>query len=434
MTLEQTMQIRRRGWHAAAVSLSVALLGGGCREAGLRVTPLASPQDIGESTDPALAVDPGTGDLLLAWARRDDSTWTLVVARSRDGGASWSTGVPAAGGPAAPHEVHPHGESSAKLVAAPGGRLALVWPNSVPVAGRKWPAAMMRFTRSTDGGRTWAPPITLNDDTTGAPVSHQFHGAAWQGDSGLVVAWLDERPGPAPSAATASDPTSEPDAAIFAVESPDFGGRWSANRRLWGAACPCCRITLARETGGEVIAAWRQHFPGNIRDVVVAPVGTPLGERSAEPARVHEDGWVYAGCPHTGPGVAAAAAGGVHTVWYTGREGRAGIYYARAGAGAQSAAPVALVRGAVSPAHAVVAGLADGGAIAAYDVDATGARTIRVARLGPDGRVHGQATVPGSAGGSYPQLAVLPGGGAVVAYSAGTPERRTVRLARLELP
>jgi hypothetical protein len=130
----------------------------------------------------------------------------------------------------------------------------------------------------------------------------------------------------------------------------------------------------------------------------------------------------------------AAAAGGVHTVWYTGREGRAGVYYARAGAAARSAPPVALVSGAVSPAHAVVAGLPDGGAIAAYDVDGTGARIIGVARLGPDGRVRGQVTVRGSEGGSYPQLAVLPGGGAVVAYSAGTAEQRAVRLARLELP
>jgi hypothetical protein len=43
-------------------------------------------------------------------------------------------------------------------------------------------------------------------------------------------------------------------------------------------ACPCCRISLALQANGQVVAAWRQHFPGNVRDVVIATV-------SAEPWR-----------------------------------------------------------------------------------------------------------------------------------------------------
>jgi len=56
----------------------------------------------------------------------------------------------------------------------------------------------------------------------GAPVSHQFHGAAWQGDSGLVVAWLDERRSDEARTAAAGAPVDgEPDATIYAAVSPN---------------------------------------------------------------------------------------------------------------------------------------------------------------------------------------------------------------------
>ena len=142
-----------------------------------------------------------------------------------------------------------------------------------------------------DGGRTWLDAVTINDDTLAAPVGHNFQGVAWSGDSGLVAAWLDERNG-APTAhhhdrlATANDSTSEPDATVYLARSSDFGRTWEPNQAIWGGACPCCRITLAREADGRVAAAWRQHFPGNVRDVVVAALAPSPGP----PVRVSPDG------------------------------------------------------------------------------------------------------------------------------------------------
>ena len=223
-------------------------------------------------------------------------------------------------------EVKPHGEASPRLVAGPGGRLAIVWPREVPVAGRPWPASAIRVARSLDGGRTWLAPVTVNDDTTGVPAGHNFQGAAWAGDSGLVAAWLDERSGVPlahdhATAATGNDPTSEPDATVFLASPPDFGRTWIRNRAVWGGACPCCRITLARGGDGGVVAAWRGHFPGNVRDVVTAAIAP----RSEPPTRVHEDGWIYPGCPHNGPGLSLGADGIRHVVWYTAANGTAGL-------------------------------------------------------------------------------------------------------------
>ena len=404
------------------------------RGGGMRVTELEAPSTgASQSADPALAVAPGSGELLLAWVEGDGHTWTLYHARSGDGGTRWSSPVRVAGGAESPEEIQPHGESSPRLVAGPDGRIALVWPNNITVPGRKWPAAMLRFARSVDGGVAWSEPVTLNDDTTGAPVSHQFHGATWVGDSGLTVAWLDEREAAAPIASGKdghAEPAAEPDAAIYLASSPDFGRSWTPNRFGWNAACPCCRISLARSADGQAVAAWRKHFPGNVRDVVTATVGnTP-----SEPERVHPDNWSYAGCPHTGPALASGADGAAHVVWYNGKAGTQGMYYARSLRPGNPTKPVALVSGErVGPSHPAVAVLQDGGALAAYDMTSSGERRIGVARLRSDGTVAGRVWVDDSDGGKYPQLAVVADTLAVVSWTGGTGASPRLRMARISL-
>jgi hypothetical protein len=400
----------------------------------MRVALLETPSAAGtQSADPAIVAVPESGDLVLGWVEGDGSTWSLYTARSKDGGAQWSAPVRVAGGADAPDEVHPHGESSPRLVVGPGERMAFVWPNNIKVPGRKWPAAMLRFSRSDDGGRQWSTPLTLNDDTTGAMVSHQFHGATWVGDSGIAVAWLDEREAEAPITSGADGHAAhaaEPDAAIYMTVSSDFGRTWSPNRVGWRAACPCCRISLARTVDGQAIAAWRKHFPGNVRDVVTATIGTRL----TEPERVHPDDWAYAGCPHTGPAVSTGNDGSAHVAWYTGKQDKIGVYYSRKAGQGGGGRAVELISGpALGVAHPAVASLPDGGALAAYDVSRHGERVIRIARLGADGRKRGAVTVHGSEGGKYPQLAVLNDTLAVVGWTASVGEGSEVRLARVTL-
>ncbi len=416
---------------------SVALAG--CKGPAMRAsTAINAPDALARgSADAGLAVDPSTGDLLLSWIGGDSTSYRLYLARSPDGGATWSTPsvvTPDTG------EVHPHGEASPRIVAAYGNRVALVWAQNIKVAGRKWPASRIRVARSLDGGVTWLPAVTVNDDTTGAPTGHTFHGAAWSGDSGIVAAWLDERGGATAAAHPPVDATdhsahggqeesSEPDSRVYAVVSHDFGRTWSANRPLWGAACPCCRVNLARRPTGVVEAAWRQHFPGNVRDVVVAEVQDSV----PVPTRVHVDGWVYPGCPHTGPAVAVGADGTTHVVWYTGKDGAAGIYYERMADGTP-AAPAALLTGrGVATSHASVATMPRGGAVAAYDALAPGRVGIRVALIDAAGKVTRQVDVPGGSGGKYPQVAIAGDSLAVIAWTDATGSAPAVRLGAVTL-
>ena len=417
-----------------AIGLNLlGLVTAGCGgDRGIRVSGLDTPSAGNpQSADPALAVVPGSGDLVLSWIEGDGKVWELYTARSRDGGLKWSSPVRVAGGAQSPEEVHPQGESSPRLVLGPGERMALVWPNNITVPGRKWPAAMLRFARSDDGGLHWSKPITLNDDTTGAPVSHQFHGAAWSGDSGITVAWLDEREAVAPVALGSdghAEHAVEPDADIYLATSSDFGRSWGPNRRAWNAACPCCRVSLARGGDGQAVAAWRKHFPGDVRDVVTATIG----ESPSEPERVHPDDWAYAGCPHTGPAIATGRDSATHVVWYNGKQGAVGVYYARPRTVGSADDAVELVSGsAIGVAHPAVAALPDGGALAAYDVSTDGTRQIRITRLLPNGRIAGRVVVDGSEGGKYPQLAVLGDTTAVVAWTSTVGDESRMRIARL---
>jgi hypothetical protein len=312
--------------------------------------------------------------------------------------------------------------------------MGLTWPNSMTVPGRKWPAAMLRFARSEDAGLHWSDPITLNDDSTGAPASHQFHGAAWVGDSGISVAWLDERESATPLASGSERPgehSAEPDASIYLTTSHDFGRSWGPNHRAWGAACPCCRVSLARGREGQAVAAWRKHFPGNVRDVVT----TVVGDRTAEPTRVHQDNWAYAGCPHTGPAIAVGSNGSVHVAWYTGKEGALGVYYARQELDGGAGPAIDLATGSeLGVAHPAVVALPGGGALAAYDISVQGMRQISLARVLPGGRVAARQVVDGSEGGRYPQLAVLSDSTAVVGWTGSRGEGSQLRLAHVTWP
>src|SRR5512145_2501243 len=120
-----------------------------CRPAAPSATLLQVPVVAGarEAADPAIAKDPGSGDMLLAWVAGDTSGYHLYFARSSDRGAHWSAPVRVTD---QQHDIRPHAEASAQMIVA-GGTIALFWPSHIVVPGRRFPASHMRFSRSPDG-------------------------------------------------------------------------------------------------------------------------------------------------------------------------------------------------------------------------------------------------------------------------------------------
>lgn len=217
--------------------------------------------------------------------------------------------------------IEPHGEAPPKIAYAPDGSLYALWVVGKEVPGRRFPMSALRFARSSDGGHTWSAPASVTD--TPQPFgSFNFHALqAARGDT-VYAAWLDGRAGKSTT---------------FVTRSTDGGRTWAKNVRVEdaGEACPCCRTSIAAGRGDTVYAAWRKVFPGNVRQVVVAR-SADGGHTWGAPVAAQTDGWVFDGCPHAGPSMQVDAKGRLHIAWWSGKQGAAGVFYARSDDAGQS--------------------------------------------------------------------------------------------------
>ncbi|MBD0324808.1 MAG: exo-alpha-sialidase [Pyrinomonadaceae bacterium] len=198
-------------------------------------------------------------------------------------------------------------------------------------AAEKGPATTLYLSASRDEGRTFDAPVKVNDDEK--PASHGMHSLAVSADNRVYVAWLDERnvpplPEHLPGANQKTMEHAEPNSELFFAHSADGGRTFSANKRLAGEACPCCKTALVAGRGNQVYASWRQVLPGDFRHIAVAS-STDGGQTFAQPQVISDDKWKITGCPVSGPALAVANDGALRAVWYTaGEGGSAGLYWA----------------------------------------------------------------------------------------------------------
>lgn len=340
---------------AAAAVAATALARGGSA-----LTPAATLAAAGAS-NPTAAAD-AHGARYVAWIATAGGASNVYLARAEGDAFAAPVRVNDRPGDAAPHEQAP-----AQVAAGPDGGVYVVWQNNRTIPGRRFPASDLRLARSTDGGRTFAPAVTVNDDAGGPPSSHTFHDVVVGKDGTVWVAWLDSRvrdaerarrnPHPAATptrgqgdsttsmhghGGMAEDPTL-PGSEIRVAKSADGGRTFGPSLVVDGNVCPCCRTSLAAAPDGSIYVAWRKVYTGDVRDPVVARLAPGASAFSA-PVRVHADGWVFPGCPHAGPSLAVDARGRVHVAWYTGRDGRQGLWYATSGDGGRTfGAPAALL-------------------------------------------------------------------------------------------
>lgn len=183
----------------------------------------------------------------------------------------------------------------------------------------------IRFSRSHDGGQSFSPPLTINDNHD--IISHRFDALSADDQGHVALAWLDKRD--LHAAQQAGQPYHG--ATVYLAESSDGGQHFTANRKLADHSCECCRIALTRDRDGTPVALWRQVFthssPGpddlQIRDFALARFD------STQPTRATQDDWQLNGCPHHGADLAIDAHGSRHLAWFTGATGKAGLWYRR---------------------------------------------------------------------------------------------------------
>ena len=310
--------------------------------------------------------------------------------------------------------VEAHGEAPPQLAAGPDGSIAVLYTVGREVSGSRWPVSALRFIRSTDGGRRWTEPVTVNDGTEFG--AHNFHALTAAPDGSLLATWLDARQGKS---------------GVWMSRSTDGGRTWSANRPIYtDPTCPCCRTAVAVAGTGTMYVAWRAILPGDVRDIVITR-SDDAGATWSRPVRVREDGWVYPGCPHAGPSLEVDPRGVLHIGWWTGKEGEAGVYYARSDDGARSfrAQPIEVGRRA-SPAHVQLALGGDSTVYVGWDDGLGELPRVRLRRSADGGRRFGGIETlsdPGAAA-SFPVLAVH-GDSVTVAWSQSTEAEHHARLA-----
>ncbi len=276
------------------------------------------------SSFPTPAFD-ATGRLWLAFVEGD----SIYVTSSDDGGRTFALAVPVNRGA---EKIDANGEGRPKIAVTKNGTLLVTWTEKLekPYSG------LIRFSRSTDAGRSFAPPVTLNDD--GLETGHRFDALAVAPSGAILVAWIDKRD----LERARSEGKPYAGAAVYVAVSRDEGRTFEPNRKVKDNVCECCRLSFAFDENGEASLLFRDIVDGGIRDHVLAK-----GVGESEPPAIHRvsfDEWKIDACPHHGPALFIDSLGRYHAAWFTaGERSGTGSRYARSIDGGRTfTSPVAL--------------------------------------------------------------------------------------------
>ncbi len=239
----------------------------------------------------------------------------VYVSRSQDQGNTFSDPVQVN---AVAEDAEFNGENRPKIIVADNGTVLLSW--TTKTSNRF--TGEIRFSRSTDGGRSFEPPRTVNDD--GLAIGHRFDSLFLTDTGKLYVIWIDKRDLEA-SLARSED---YPGAAIYYTVSDNLGASFRPNVRVSHNSCECCRIAVAPHGDNNIAILWRQIFGDQIRDHAIA-VLSPDGMVS-DLSRATVDDWQIDACPHHGPTMVPASSDGqYHMSWFSAGTIHSGIHYAR---------------------------------------------------------------------------------------------------------
>lgn len=195
-------------------------------------------------------------------------------------------------------------------------------------------ALTMHYTRSTDGGRSFAPArrlSTLTDQDMSEVIHGGFASAAAFGtltaapDDSVHVLWIDTRH-------MAPDSTS---GAMYAAVSRDDGTNFATERRVIDTGvCPCCQLTATANANSEILIGTRQIKDDNIRPATLVRLG---GQDAQSLVRSEIGGapWQIAGCPLKPTAIATHGAAVVAAV-HNGGEQTPGVIFSTSSDGGAS--------------------------------------------------------------------------------------------------
>jgi hypothetical protein len=182
-------------------------------------------------------------------------------------------------------------------------------------------------------------------------------------------------------------------------------GKVVEDLELDGDACSCCQTSVAQTRRG-LIAAYRDHLPGEIRDIAI------VRERNgkwSKPETLHADGWKINGCPTDGPSISSEK-DHVAITWLTRANESAQVRLKLSGNGGDSFGEMLRIDEGNPLGRPTLASLGDQGVVAVW-LEKQGAERveIRIRRLDWNGTLHASQKVADAPLGrvvGFPRVAV----------------------------
>ncbi|MCC7009649.1 MAG: exo-alpha-sialidase [Acidobacteria bacterium] len=371
--------------------------------------------------------------VVVVWAATAAGKTNAFAAASSDGGTTFATPVRVND---VNGDVRVSGEQPPRVAFA-DDTIVVGW------ASRADGRARLRAARSTDGGRTFGPSVTVHDDALSGARGWLSLAA---GTHAVHAVWLDGRNAHEGAAAggghAAHAGGSRQD--LFHARWQDGGER--IETRVATNVCFCCKTSVAVAPDGALYVAWRHVYDGSIRDIAVAR-STDGGGTFGAPVRVSQDGWKIDGCPEDGPSIGVSADGAVHIAWPTfvhdaaGEEGtgRKAVFYSVSTDRGATFAPRVRIDAEPGARHAAHPQIAVAGSRVALVWEALiddrhEVRTRDIVKRERDGWAPGpQAPVTLTEDGIYPAIAAV-GDGFVAAWAASSATSPGIHARRLPPP
>lgn len=210
---------------------------------------------------------------------------------------------------------------------------------------------------------------------------------------------------PAQSANTARDNRDDGHRKTVRYLSLHPNGTVESDRLLDADACSCCQTAIGRTPKG-LVAAYRDHLPGEVRDISVIRF---LDSAWTKPKTLHADGWIINGCPTEGPDIATIKSE-VAITWLTRAAGIPKVQLAlSADEGITFRAPLRIDGGSPLGHPAITAFDSTGYIVLWLEKTSETNAEIRLRRVSSKGRLHKPvvvAAVPAGRAAGIPKVAV----------------------------